>query len=123
MAAATISARCSGVRSCSRAEVGLAGQAPGLPEGLAISGRIDRLLVEPDRILVVDYKTNRPSPDRIEDADPAYITQMAVYAQVLKAVFPGRRIEAALVWTDGPKLMMTPENLMARALEALPRSG
>ena len=106
-----------------RAEVGLAGQAPGLPEGLAISGRIDRLLVEPDRILVVDYKTNRPSPDRIEDADPAYITQMAVYAQVLKAVFPGRRIEAALVWTDGPKLMMTPENLMARALEALPRSG
>ncbi len=107
----------------SRAEVGLAGAAPGLPEGLAVSGRIDRLLIEPDRVLVVDYKTNRPSPDRVEDADPAYLTQMAVYAQVLKAVFPGRRIEAALVWTDGPKLMTIPENLMASALSALPRSG
>ena len=107
----------------SRAEVGLAGRAPGLLEGLPISGRIDRLLIEHDRILVVDFKTNRPSPDRIEDADPAYVTQMAVYAEVLKTVFPGRRVEAALVWTDGPKLMMTPENLMADALSALPRSG
>ncbi len=27
----------------------------------------------PDRVLVADFKTNRPSPDRIEDADPAYL--------------------------------------------------
>ena len=107
----------------SRPEVALAGSAPGLPRGLAVSGRIDRLLVEPGRVLVVDYKTNRPSPDTIEDADPAYVTQMAVYAAVLRSVFPGRRIEAALVWTDGPKLMAVPENMMAKALEALPGSG
>ena len=107
----------------SRAEVAIAGSAPGLPEGLAVSGRIDRLVVETERVLVVDYKTNRPSPDRIEDADAAYVTQMAVYAAVLAAVFPGRRIEAALVWTDGPKLMSVPENLMARALQALSPSG
>ncbi|MEI9965746.1 MAG: PD-(D/E)XK nuclease family protein [Caulobacteraceae bacterium] len=107
----------------SRAEVAIAGSAPGLPDGLAVSGRIDRLVVEPDRVLVVDYKTNRPSPDRIEDADRAYIVQMAVYSAVLAAIFPGRRIEAALVWTDGPKLMPVPENLVAEALLALPRSG
>ena len=70
-----------------------------------MSGRVDRLLIEPDRVLVVDFKTNRPSPARIEDADPAYLRQMAVYGAVLGAVFPGRRIEAALVWTDGPRLM------------------
>ena len=109
--------------SSSRAEVAIVGSAPDLPEGLSISGRIDRLLIEPERILVVDYKTNRPSPDRIEDTDAAYITQMAVYAAVLRVVFPGRRVEAALVWTDGPKLMPVPENLMAQALEALPPSG
>ena len=80
-------------------------------------------MVEPDRVLVVDYKTNRPSPDRIEQADPAYITQMAVYAAVLRTAFPGRRVEAALVWTDGPKLMTVPENLMVKALQALPPSG
>ena len=87
-----------------------------------MSGRLDRLVVEPDRVLVADFKTNRPSPARIEDADGAYITQMAVYAAVLRAAFPGRRVEAALVWTDGPKLMALPENLVAQALGALPRS-
>ncbi len=107
----------------SKAEVAIAGSAPSLPEGLAVSGRIDRLLVEADRVLVADFKTNRPSPDRIEDADPTYVTQMALYAAVLGEAFPGRRIEAALVWTDGPKLMAIPENMMAKALQALPRSG
>ena len=106
----------------SRAEAAIAGTAPELPEGLAVSGRLDRLVVEPDRVLVADFKTNRPSPASIEQADKAYITQMAVYAAVLRAAFPGRRVEAALVWTDGPKLMPVPENLMAAALQALPRS-
>ena len=103
----------------SRAEVALAGTASVLPAGLRISGRVDRLLVSPERVLVVDFKTNRPAPDRVEDADPAYILQMALYAAVLTEVFPGRAVEAALVWTDGPKLMPVPEVLMAGALDAL----
>ena len=106
----------------SRAEAAIAGTAPELPEGLAISGRLDRLVIEPDRVLVADFKTNRPAPARIEDTDRAYVTQMAVYAAVLRAAFPGRKVEAALVWTDGPKLMSVPENLMAEALQALPPS-
>ena len=77
----------------------------------------------PDRVLVADFKTNRPSPARIEDADPAYLRQMAVYAAVLAEVFPDRRVEAALVWTDGPKLMPIPENLVAQTLAELRRSS
>jgi ATP-dependent helicase/nuclease subunit A len=107
----------------SRAEVALAGGSLRLPAALAVSGRLDRLLVERDRVLVVDFKTNRPSPGRIDDADPAYVLQMAVYWAVLQEIFPGRQVEAALVWTDGPKLMPVPENLMARALDELDRAG
>ena len=107
----------------SRAEVSIAGTARGLPPGLAISGRIDRLVVLQDRVLVADFKTNRPSPGRIEDADPAYLRQMAIYAAVLEDVFEGRRIEPALVWTDGPKLMAVPENLWRRTLADLHREG
>jgi ATP-dependent helicase/nuclease subunit A len=103
----------------SRPEAAIAGRAAGLPEGLAVSGRVDRLVVEADRVLVVDFKTNRPAPDRIEEADRAYKVQMAVYAAVLAEVFPGRRIEAALVWTDGPKLMAVPENIIAETLAEL----
>jgi ATP-dependent helicase/nuclease subunit A len=107
----------------SRAEVAIAGSAATLPPGLKISGRIDRLVVLADRVLVADFKTNRPSPARIEDADPAYLRQMAIYWAVLAEVFPGRAIEAALVWTDGPKLMPIPENLMRQSLAGLGASG
>jgi len=70
-------------------------------------------------VLVVDYKTNRPAPARIEDADFSYRVQMALYAAVLAEIFPGRRIEAALVWTDGPRLMPVPENMITRTLDQL----
>ncbi|HEY3798978.1 MAG TPA: double-strand break repair helicase AddA, partial [Caulobacteraceae bacterium] len=107
----------------SRPEIALAGSAARLPPGFAISGRVDRLLVETDRVLVADFKTNRPAPDRIQAADPAYVRQMAVYWAVLADIYPGRRIEAALVWTDGPKLMPVPENLMRQALDEMAASS
>ena len=103
----------------SRAEAAIAGRAPGLGPTGAVAGRVDRLLVGADRVLVVDFKTNRPSPNRIEDADPAYLRQMAVYGAVLKSIFPDRQVEAALVWTDGPKLMTVPENLRTEVLAGL----
>jgi ATP-dependent helicase/nuclease subunit A len=105
----------------SRAEVAIAGSAAGLPQGLRISGRIDRLVALPDRVLAVDFKTNRPAPSRIEEADPAYLRQMALYAAVLGEVFPGRKVEAALVWTDGPSLMPLSEKLIADTLAELGR--
>nr|WP_313417724.1 double-strand break repair helicase AddA [Brevundimonas diminuta] len=101
----------------SRAEVALTGTAPDLPPGVSISGRIDRLVVTPERVLVVDFKSNRPAPDHVEDADPAYVLQMAIYAAVLRRLYPDRAVEAALVWTDGPKLMAVPQSLMDAALE------
>ena len=54
----------------SRAEVALTGALPG-PSSVAINGRIDRLVVTPDRVLVIDYKTNRPAPDALDRVDPA----------------------------------------------------
>ncbi|HEX6866568.1 MAG TPA: PD-(D/E)XK nuclease family protein, partial [Caulobacteraceae bacterium] len=103
----------------SRAEAAIAGTAKDLPEGLAVSGRVDRLVVTPEKVLVVDYKTNRPAPASIEAADAAYRVQMAVYAAVLREVFPGREVAAALVWTDRPKLMAVPEKVMVEALARL----
>ena len=100
----------------SRAEVALSGGAPELPAGVAVSGRIDRLVITPERVLVVDYKTNRPAPNRIEDADPTYVLQLAVYVAVLRRLYPDRPVEAALVWTDGPRLMPVPQTLMDTAL-------
>jgi ATP-dependent helicase/nuclease subunit A len=107
----------------SRAEAAVAGTAKDLPDGVAISGRLDRLVVGPEKVLVVDYKTNRPAPDRIEDADQAYVNQMAVYVAVLRALYPGRTVEAALIWTDGPRLMPVPQDVIERALETIRRDS
>ena len=96
----------------SRPEVALTGSVG----ATAVSGRMDRLVVTPDRVLVVDYKTNRPAPARIEDADPAYVLQLAVYVSILNDLYPDRAVEAALVWTDGPRLMTVPQAMMDAAL-------
>jgi ATP-dependent helicase/nuclease subunit A len=103
----------------SRAEVALAGSSSRLPPGFVVSGRVDRLVADERRVLVVDFKTNRPAPASLETADPAYLRQLAAYWAVLQEVFPGRAVEAALVWTDGPRLMPAPENLLIRALDEL----
>ncbi len=100
----------------SRAEVALTGRAPELPPGVSISGRIDRLVVRPERVLIIDYKTNRPPPADIAAVDPAYVTQLAIYAAVLRRLYPDRPVEAALIWTDGPSLMPIPRPLLDRAL-------
>lgn len=96
----------------SRAEVAITGR---IGEA-QVSGRMDRLVVTPDRVLVVDYKTNRPAPERAEDADPAYVRQLAVYVSILRQLYPDRPVEAALVWTDGPRLTPVPAALMEAAL-------
>ncbi len=89
----------------SRAEAGLVADLPELGEGARINGRIDRLAVSDDEVLIVDFKTNRPPPAREEDVAQIYRTQMALYRAGATRIFPGRRIACALVWTEGPRLM------------------
>lgn len=79
-------------------------------------GQIDRLAILRDRVLVVDYKTNRPPPTRIEDTPLAYLAQMAAYRGLLRGIYPDRRIEAALLWTFDARLMALPDDALDRAL-------
>jgi ATP-dependent helicase/nuclease subunit A len=89
-----------------------------LPGGrvVPILGRIDRLVLESREILILDFKTNRPVPDSPAEVDPAYIRQLTLYRLVMKDLFPNRAVRAALLWTDGPKLMELPSSLMEKEL-------
>jgi len=73
--------------------------------GRTLAGQIDRLLVAPDRILAVDYKTNRTPPLSEDDVPVVYLRQMAAYRAALRLMYPGRAVRCALLWTDGPTLM------------------
>jgi ATP-dependent helicase/nuclease subunit A len=78
-----------------------------------IAGTVDRLLVTPERVLVVDYKTARRPPDGVEQVPRPILRQMAAYVSALEQVWPERRIEAALLYTSVPRLIVIPDNLLA----------
>ena len=101
----------------SRAEVSVSGRAPGLPEGMIVNGQIDRLVITDHEVLIVDYKTNRPPPERAEAVSPVYVAQMAAYRALLKAIHPGKTVRCALLWTDGPRLMALGEDQLDAVLE------
>ena len=84
-----------------------------LADGTVVSGTVDRLLVTTDRVLVVDFKTGRRVPEGVAAIPPYHLRQMAAYAAALAVIFPGRRVEAALVYTAGPVLWPLPAELLA----------
>ena len=90
-----------------------------LPKGMRINGRVDRLVVTPDEVKIIDFKTDRPAPAQAEDMGETYTAQMAAYRAVLMATWPERPVRCAIIWTDGPKLMEIPERLMDEVLSNL----
>jgi ATP-dependent helicase/nuclease subunit A len=99
----------------SRAEVSIVGRLdrPGRPPAL-VSGQIDRLVVTPSEVLIVDYKTNHAPPGLVATAPAAYIRQLALYRAVLAKIYPQLPVGAALLWTETPELM----EISAPALDA-----
>jgi ATP-dependent helicase/nuclease subunit A len=77
----------------------------GLVKGQLVSGQVDRLLITPDTIWIIDYKTNRPPPRDPNAVPDVYIKQMQAYRDTLSSIYPGRKIRTFLLWTDGPFLM------------------
>jgi ATP-dependent helicase/nuclease subunit A len=98
----------------SRAEVPIVGKLNLGHESIRVSGQVDRLAVMQGSVLIADFKTNRPAPRRIEEVPPSYVRQLALYRAVLTKLYPGRRIRAALIWTEVPDLM----ELSAEVLDA-----
>jgi ATP-dependent helicase/nuclease subunit A len=85
--------------------------------GRRFLGSIDRLIVEDDRLLAVDFKSNRVVPDRAEDVPEGILRQMGAYAALLEQVYPARRVEIAVLWTEAPRLMPLPRALVMAALQ------
>jgi ATP-dependent helicase/nuclease subunit A len=89
----------------------------GLIGGHALSGQIDRLVVTPERVLIVDYKTVHPPPATEDEVPAVYLRQLATYQAALARIYPDRPVMCAFLWTEGPRLMpISP----ARLVEHLP---
>ncbi|WP_315836401.1 double-strand break repair helicase AddA [Bradyrhizobium prioriisuperbiae] len=93
----------------SRAEVPIVGRLTrfGLPPVL-VSGQIDRLVVTPTEILIIDYKTNHNPPKTAAEAPAAYLRQLALYRALLGRLYPQAIVRAALLWTEAAEIMEIP---------------
>ncbi|MCA0995337.1 double-strand break repair helicase AddA [Alloyangia pacifica] len=81
-----------------------------------IHGVIDRLLVTPEKVIALDFKSNRTVPRAAADVPDGLLRQMGAYAAALTQVFPGRSIETGLIWTATQELMVLPHDLVSAAL-------
>ena len=81
--------------------------------GVVVAGIVDRLRVTDDAVTVIDYKTGRRIPGSAADVAPAYLRQMAAYRDALAVIFPGRRVETALLYTAGPRLIALDDAVLA----------
>jgi ATP-dependent helicase/nuclease subunit A len=99
-----------------RAEVAIVAELPEVSPGARISGRLDRLFVSRERVLAVDFKTNRPPPATEHDVPALYLAQMALYRAALAKMFPDRPIDCALVWTYGPSLLPLSSAILDREI-------
>lgn len=97
------------------AEAEISAELPEL-DGQRIRGAIDRLVVAPDRILAVDFKTNATVPEQAADVPDGILCQLGAYRAALCRIYPDRPVKTAILWTGPAVLMTIPDILAERAL-------
>ncbi|MDO5647096.1 double-strand break repair helicase AddA [Paracoccus sp. (in: a-proteobacteria)] len=100
-------------------EVALTAPLPGIG---VLNGVIDRLIITDDRILAVDYKSNAQVPITPDATPVGILRQMAAYRAALRLIWPGRRVDAAVLWTATRHLMPLPDDVLDRALDPAGRA-
>ncbi len=87
-----------------------------------VAGTIDRLLIGATRIRLIDFKTARRPPASLAEVPVATLRQIAAYAAALAGTYPGRTVEAALLYTQTPVLIEIPAALLEEHKLALLRA-
>ena len=96
---------------------------PGRPPAL-VSGQIDRLVVTPDEVLIVDYKTNHAPPSqRGRGARRPMSASSRSTARCWRSFIPRQPVRAALLWTETPELMEISAPALDAALASVSSSG
>ncbi len=87
--------------SNSKAEVPIMG----VFEGKIVSAVVDRLVVEKDKVIIIDFKTNRPAANSLADVPVVYLKQMRAYKELLRKIYPDKKVITLILWTDTSQLM------------------
>ena len=80
-------------------------------------GVIDRLIVTPQTILAIDYKSNWIIPQSPETVSEGILRQLGAYHELLVQIYPAHRVETALLWTRTRSLMRVDVDILRAALQ------
>jgi ATP-dependent helicase/nuclease subunit A len=89
-----------------------------LPDGQRFAGRVDRLVIRPNDIWVLDYKTDWNVPEALSHTHP-YVTQMAAYAVALRQAYPNKPVKTALLWTNARRLDWISDEMLGEAISGI----
>ena len=85
-----------------------------------LHGTIDRLIVTPESLHIVDFKSNRAVPTNASDCPEGVVRQMGAYAHALAQIYPGRAQNLSILWTRTGSLMSLPHDMVMEALARTP---
>jgi ATP-dependent helicase/nuclease subunit A len=102
----------------SQAEVSLSGTLD--PEGInqPVNAQIDRIAILEDRVIIIDYKSDRNIPSNPDQISQQYLVQLAIYRELVAQIYDNMKISCALLWTSGPQLVEIPDDLLSEHLKA-----
>ena len=96
----------------SMAEVPITGNVEVNGTNITVSGQIDRLYIDNDKVWIVDFKSNQLLPSSQKDIPISYIRQLALYQLLLKNIYPKKTVYCALLWTANAKLDVLSDALL-----------
>ena len=82
----------------SKAEVPIMGEI----DGKIISGQIDRLIIDDNQVIIVDYKTNKNVPNKVPSV---YVSQLRAYKKLMQKIYPQKEIKTYILWTNTANMM------------------
>ncbi|MEM8570377.1 MAG: double-strand break repair helicase AddA [Pseudomonadota bacterium] len=82
-----------------------------------IEGRIDRLIVEQERVCAIDFKSNAFVPPDPAGIPEGILRQLGAYDAALREIWSDREIETAILWTRTASLMTVPRDLVRDAFK------
>ncbi|MBV1866428.1 MAG: double-strand break repair helicase AddA [Marinosulfonomonas sp.] len=97
------------------AEVDISANLPTLGDQ-RMRGIIDRLVILPDRVLIVDFKSNQLVPDTPQLVPAGLLAQMGAYLEAIEQIYPSHQIDTAILWTRTASLMALPHDIVRSAL-------
>ena len=89
---------------------------------LVVQGQVDRLVVRDTDVLLADFKTGTP-PANKTNVPIRYVRQMAVYAELLRQIYPAKQIVCWVVWTQTAEVSIISDALRQAELACIIANG